>query len=145
MASRNIDTIRQAHQAFNQRDFDQGVASMSEDVTYHDRARGETYRGRDGFKEFMKSWVESFSDAEVAEPTYHDAGDTVIAEYVGRGVNDGAFGSLPPTEKELNLRMCEVLRFDEEGRVVSGNVYYDRLQMMTQLGHMEPAEAAPAR
>lgn len=34
---------------------------------------------------------------------------------------------------------------DDEGRVVSGNVYYDGLQRMTQLGHMEPAEAAPAR
>ncbi len=145
MTSRNMDTFRQAHRAFNQRNFDDAVATMSEDVVYHDRARGETYRGRDGFKEFMKSWVESFSDAKASEPTYHDAGDTVIAQFVGRGVNDGPLGSLPPTEKELNLHICEVLRFDDEGLVVSGNIYYDRLQMMTQLGHMEPAEAAPAR
>lgn len=144
MASPNVETFRQAHQAFNRRDFEDVVSRMSENVTYQDRARGETFQGRDGFKQFMQGWVEAFSDAEVTEAAYADAGDRVIAQFVGRGVNDGPLGPLPATGKEMKVPMCEILRFDESGRVVSGSIYYDQLSLMTQLGHMQPAEAAPA-
>ena len=41
--------------------------------------------------------------------------------------------------------MCEITRFDEQGRIVGGEIYYDQLTMLTQLGHMRAAEeTAPA-
>ena len=62
---------------------------------------------------------------------------------MGRGVNDGALGPLPATGREIDLPFCEIFGFDDEGQIVSGNIYYDQLTMMTQLGHIEPsAEAA---
>jgi hypothetical protein len=42
----------------------------------------------------------------------------------------------------MNLRFCEVLRFDQQGQLVSGTIYYDQLSMLTQLGHAQPMEAA---
>lgn len=145
MASPNVDTYRTAHQGFNRRDYDEVVSTMAEDFTYEDRARGITYRGHDGFKEFMQSWVEAFSNAKVTNPTYIDAGDTVFAQFVARGVNDGPLGDLPATERELDMPMCEFLRYDDEGRAVSGGIYYDQLTIMTQLGHIQQPEAAAAR
>ena len=144
MASKNVETFRAAHQAFNRRDFDAVVKAMAEDLAYHDRARGATFSGRDGFREFMQGWVTAFSNAEVSEPNYIDAGDTVIAEFIARGVNDGPLGPLPKTGRQMNLHFCEILRFDDKGQIVSGNLYYDQLSMMTQLGHAQPAEAAAA-
>ena len=38
MASRNAETFRALHQAFNRRDFDSVVGAMAEDVVYHDRS-----------------------------------------------------------------------------------------------------------
>ena len=143
MSSQNVETFRGAHQAFNSRDFDGVVSKMAESLTYRDQARNVTFTGRDGFKEFMQGWVKAFSNAEVSEPSYLDAGDTVIARFMARGLNDGAFGPLPETGREINVPFCELMRFDDDGQIVSGGIYYDQLTMMTQLGHIEPsAESA---
>ena len=143
MASQNVETFRAAHQAFNRRDFDAAVNKMAEDLDYRDQARNVTFTGRDGFKDFMQGWVGAFSDAEVSDPSYLDAGDTVIAQFIARGVNDGALVPLPATGRRIDVPFCEMFRFDDGGQIVSGGIYYDQLTMMTQLGPIEPsAEAA---
>ncbi len=142
MSSRNVETFKAAHRAFNSRDFDAVVNAMAENVIYQDRARDATYRGRAGFKEFMQSWVASFSDAQVTEPTYTDAGDTVIAQFVGRGVNDGPLGPLTATGRPVKFNFCEILHFNDTGQVISGDAYYDQLSILAQLGHApDPAKA----
>src|SRR5688572_6413558 len=145
MASRNVETFRAAHQAFNKRDFEAVVNVMTEDVIYQDRARGVTFEGRSGFREFMKGWVAAFSHAEVSGPKYTDAGNTVIAEFVARGTNDGPLGPLPMTGRSIQVPFCEIMTFDAKGQIVSGAAYYDQLSIMIQLGHAQPAEAAAAR
>ena len=144
MASRNVETFRAAHQAFNKRDFEAVLNVMTEDVIYQDRARGVTFEGRSGFRQFMEGWVAAFSNAEVSEPKYSDAGNTVIAEFVGRGTNDGPLGPLPMTGRSMQVPFCEIMTFNETGQIVSGAAYYDQLSIMIQLGHAQPAEAAPA-
>jgi steroid delta-isomerase-like uncharacterized protein len=133
-----------AHRAFNTRDFDAVVNLMAEDVVYQDRARDITFRGRSGFKEFMQGWVTSFSNAEVSEATYTDAGNTVIAQFVGRGVNDGPIGPLPATGKLIKFNYCEILRFNDKGQVISGDAYYDQLSMLIQLGHAQATQKGAA-
>jgi steroid delta-isomerase-like uncharacterized protein len=143
MASQNAETFRELHQAFNRRDFDGVVSKMAEGFTYRDQARNVTFTGRDGFKEFMEGWAGAFSNATVTDPSYLDAGDTVIAQFMARGVNDGPLGPLPATGREIDVPFCELMRFDDDGQIVSGGIYYDQLTMMIQLGHSEPsAEAA---
>ena len=144
MASRNVETFRAAHQAFNKRDFEAVVNAMTEDVVYHDRARGVTFEGRSGFRQFMQGWVAAFSNAEVSEPKYSDAGNTVIAEFVARGTNDGHLGPLPKTGRTMSVPFCEIMTFNEKGQIASGAAYYDQLSIMIQLGHAQPAEAAAA-
>ena len=144
MASQNVETFRALHQAFNTRDFDGVVSKMAEGFTYRDQARNVTFTGRDGFKEFMQGWADAFSNATVTDPTYLDAGDTVIAQFMARGVNDGAFGPLPETGREIDVPFCELMRFDDNGQIVSGGIYYDQLTMMTQLGHIEPSAKGAA-
>ena len=95
MASQNVEAFRALHEAFNRRDFDGVVSKMAEGFTYRDQARNVTFTGRNGFKEFMQGWAGAFSNAAVTDPSYLDASDTVIAQFMGQGVNDGAFGPLP--------------------------------------------------
>jgi steroid delta-isomerase-like uncharacterized protein len=144
MSSTNVERFRAAHQAFNRRDFDAIVNMMAEDFTYRDHARGITFNGRDGFREFMQAWVTALSNAEVYEPTYIDGGDVVVAEFIGQGINDGPLGPFPKTDKQMILDFCEMMRFNDEGQIVSGGIYYDQLSMMTQLGHAGHVEAAVA-
>ena len=144
MVSKNVEAFRAAHQAFNRRDFDAVVNLLTEDFSYEDRPRGVTFTGRTGFREFMQGWVAAFSNATVSEPTYIDGGKIVVAEFVGRGTNDGPLGPLPATGRPMNVRFCEIMRFNDQGQIVSGAAYYDQLSMMVQLGHAQPMGAAAA-
>ena len=144
MASKNVETFRAAHQAFNRRDFDACLAVLSENVVYQDNGRNMTIRGREGFRQFMEGWVIAFSDAEVSDPVYIDGGNTVVAQFIARGLNDGPFGSLPASGRQMQLPMCEVFRFDDNGQMISGSLYYDQLSLLTQLGHIQQPTGASA-
>jgi steroid delta-isomerase-like uncharacterized protein len=138
MASSNVETFKAAHEAFNRRDYDGVVDAMAAEMSYRDHAQNTTFQGKSGFKQFLQGLVAAFSNVQVAEATYIDAGDTVVAQFVNRGTNDGPLGPLPATGKPLELHLCEILRFDAEGHIVSGELYYDRLSIMAQLGHSNP-------
>lgn len=142
MASSNVDKFKEAHEAFNRRDYDSVVSAMANELSYRDHAQNTTFRGRDGFKQFLQGLVAAFSNIQVVEATYIDAGDTVIAQFINRGTNDGPLGPLPSTGKRLELSLCEILRFDDNGRIISGELYYDQLSIFAQLGH---AKATPQK
>lgn len=146
MVSSNVETFKQAHQAFNHRDYDDVVNAMTAGVAYRDHAQNTTFQGRAAFKQFLQGLVAAFSNVQVTQAIYIDAGDTVIAQFINRGTNDGPLGPLPATGKPLELYLCEILHFDANGQIASGELYYDQLSIFAQLGHanVAPQKGAPA-
>jgi steroid delta-isomerase-like uncharacterized protein len=144
MASKNVETMRAAHESWNRRDFDATVSAMAANISYTDHARGLTLRTRDEFKNFVMGWAQAFPDAKITQASYLDAGDTVIAQFTAAGTNSGPFGSFPPTGRPMSLPFCEICRFDASGRVISGGIYYDQFTLLTQLGHAKQTAAAGA-
>jgi len=144
VASRNVQTFKGAHEAFNRRDFDSVVSVMAEDMAYRNHAQNVTFRGRDGFKQFLQGFVAAFSDIQVSEPAYIDAGEIVISQFINRGINDGPLGPLPATGRPLELSLCEIFRFNDNGQIMSGDLYYDQLSLLVQLGHAPAPEASSA-
>lgn len=142
MASSNVETFKRAHEAFNHRDYDGVVNTMAAGLSYRDHAQNTTFQGREGFKHLLQGLVAAFPNIQVTEATYIDAGDTVIAQFINRGTNDGPLGPLPATGKPLELHLCEIMRFDANGQIVSGELYYDQLSIFAQLGH---ADVAPSK
>ena len=137
MASKNTETAWALFEGFNSRDFDASLRAVSEDVVVEDRATGVTRTGPSGFRQFMQEWVDAFSNAECVNLELIDGGDIVVAEFIGRGVNDGPLGPLPASGKPMNHRFCEILKFNEQGQLVALTVYYDQLSMLAQLGHAQ--------
>ena len=134
MGFRNVDIYRAGHEAFNRRDFDAMVSEYAERIRWVDRARGLTFRTPQEFKDdFLAGWIQASSDCEVTEARYTDAGETVVARFIGRGTNDGPLGPFPATGKEWMLPICEMWHFDAHGRVVGGEIYYDQVSLLTQL------------
>jgi len=74
------------------------------------------------FIDWLQDWVNAFSDAAVSEPRYID----------------GPLGNLPATGHRLDLGFCELLHYDASGRIASGEMCYDSMTMLVQLGHMNP-------
>ncbi len=137
----NIETIKQAHQNFNRHDMESAAKNVAENITYRDHARGVVFNNRQEFIENLEGWKKGFSDARIAEPTYIDGGDKVVALFTSRGTNDGPFGDFPSTDKKIEAPVCEVLHFNKDGKIITGEIYYDRMTMLEQLGHAREALA----
>jgi hypothetical protein len=144
VSAANVSTFRSAHEEFNRREFDSLLKRLAPSFTYRDHARGLSFDGREGFREFMNGWITGFSNAQVSEATYLDAGDVVIAQFQARGTHNGALGPLTATGRAIDLPMCELIRFNDQGEIVSGGMYYDQLSMLGQLGMAQTPGAANA-
>ncbi|HJT93017.1 MAG TPA: ester cyclase [Mycobacterium sp.] len=134
----NVDKYRSAHQAFNRRDWTTLLQSFAPDASYADQARGITFKNSQELVDYLRAnWVAAFSDAAVAEASYIDAGNHVIAQFTAAGTNDGAFGPMPRTGRRVSTQFCEIMRFNAAGQIISGSLYYDLVTILVQLGHME--------
>jgi steroid delta-isomerase-like uncharacterized protein len=144
MMSMNVATHRAGHEAFNRRDFDAMVQDYAESIVWTDRARNLTFRTPQEFKTvFLPGWVQSSTDIQVREPRYIDAGQTVLCTFTVVGTHDGPLGPFPATNKRFALPLCEMWHFDSSGRVIGGDLYYDQVSLLLQLGLMpQPAAAA---
>ena len=137
MASTNVETYRAGHQAFNQRDFEAMTKHYADSIAWTDHPQGRTFQTPQEFKDdFLAGWVMSSSDIQITDPHYLDAGQTVVCTFTAIGAQDGPLGPFSPTGKEFTLPLCEMWHFDSSGRVVGGDLYYDQVSLLTQLGLM---------
>jgi steroid delta-isomerase-like uncharacterized protein len=143
MTSRNVETYRAGHEAFNQRDFEAMSKQYADSITWTDRARGLTFRTPQEFRDaFLAGWVGAASDIRITDPRYIDAGQTVVCTFTAVGTHDGPLGPFPATGKEFALALCEMWHFDSSGAVVGGDLYYDQVSLLMQLGLMPQPAAA---
>jgi steroid delta-isomerase-like uncharacterized protein len=136
MATRNVEIVRAAHDSWNRRDFDGLVRDMDDNIVYNDKARNLTLNGKQKFTEWARAWAKAFSDGRIVNATYTDAGDVVVAEFTVEGTNDGSFNGLAPTGRRMTFAVCEITHVNN-GRSVSGRMYYDLYTLLTQLGHIQ--------
>ena len=69
MASKNVETLRAAHESWNRRDFQGIVRNAAEDLVYTDHARALSLNNRDKFREWTESWAKAFSDGRITNPS----------------------------------------------------------------------------
>lgn len=134
MASKNVKTAFAQYEAFNKRDLDAAVSGLAEDVVWEDHGRGATYKGRAEFKQSLQEWIDGFSDGQGTDLRAIDAGDKVIVQFTGVGTNDGQMGPVPATGRRASVPFVDIHIFDDKGRVIRGETYFDMLSFMVQLG-----------
>jgi len=123
--------------AWERRDFDACGAQLGGDVVFNDWPRVQVVKGQDAVRDWYASWATAFPDAVAGATVVAASDDTVAVEGLFAGTNTANFGPLPPTGKAVSLPWANVLRFDDDGRIVGGSAYYDQLSLLVQLGHIE--------
>ena len=143
MTASNVERHRAGHQAFNQRDFESMTKHYADSIAWTDHSQGRTFRTPQEFRDdFLAGWVTASSDIRVTGPRYLDAGPAVVCTFRVEGTQDGPLGPFPATGKQFALALCELWYFDPDGRVVGGDLYYDQVSLLTQLGLLpQPASA----
>ncbi|MGN9906206.1 ester cyclase [Phytohabitans sp. LJ34] len=134
----NVETHRATMEAFNNRDWAAAAGPMREDAIYTDHPRGESVKGPVELVDWMKEWAAGFSDGRSVDHRFIDGGDYTVCLFRAQGTNDGPMGPLPATGRRIDVPFCEVFHYDSDGKIVSGEMFYDVMTMMVQLGHAEP-------
>lgn len=130
---------------WNDRAFDQLARLAADDIECVNVPFNTTYRGANGYREFMQGWATAFPDgrAEIRRVTADENGAAV--EYTGRGTHTGPLvtptGTIPPTGRAGELDLCDVVEI-QQGRVRRVRSYYDTATLLRQLGVLEPASGA---
>jgi steroid delta-isomerase-like uncharacterized protein len=143
-AADNVALARALYDAFNRGDLDAALALAAPDVEVVNVGWGVTYRGHDGFREFMQGWktMDPNSRVEVVRQLAGEEG--VTNESVFHATHTGPIrppmGEIPPTGKTVAIPICEVWRI-RDGKLVSLINYADGVTIMAQLGLL-PAPAA---
>jgi steroid delta-isomerase-like uncharacterized protein len=138
MTTKNAQTATAQVEAFNRRDLDAQVSGYADTFTMTDHARGITLNSREEVKSWMGEWIGASSDAQVGVIEIIDAGGVVVSVLEMEGTNDGPMGSMPPSGKRFSTRGVQILHFDEEGRIVAHDNFFDQLSILAQLGFAEP-------
>lgn len=138
MESKNVATLRAAHDAFSAHDCARSAATVAgANFTLVDHGRGMTLSSREEMQAWLEGFVASSSDIRIVDQHYIDAGEWVTARFRAVGVQDGPLPpNFPASGKPYSLDVCEVWHFGPDGKADEGHNYSDGMGFLMQLGHL---------
>ena len=129
------DAFERGTRTFNAHDIDGFREVLADDVIFQAPGgmRGE---GKAACAEFFGGWFTAFPDAHVEVHNVCFIDDIAVEEGTFTGTHQGILqtpaGDIPPTGRSVAIDYIQVLRF-RDGKHVSFNLVFDRLQMLEQL------------
>ncbi len=136
------DVADRSSEAFNAHDEKKMNALTAPDAKF--TAPGDvSLQGREPSIGYAMAWLNAFPDARLIVRNQIVAGPWVVEEFTFEGTHTATLkaptGDVPATNKKLAGRGVQVLRIEND-MVAETNLYFDQVQMLTQLGLM-PAPA----
>jgi steroid delta-isomerase-like uncharacterized protein len=139
--------VERGVEAWRARDAEAFAALYGEDSTIS-APGGMELRGPEGAKMFMAGWTAAFPDNDVEILIRHECGSIVVEEGIFSGTHTGDLVTpdgqvIPATGKSVRAPYVDV--FEVEGDIVKRErLFFDRLELLTQLGVVPEPEVAPA-
>jgi predicted ester cyclase len=119
-------------------------------ATYADDAVLETpdagrFEGGEQVTGYVMVWLRAFPDAQQTIVNQLVSGNWIVSEFSMSGTHTGTLespdGDIPPTNRRGTARGVQIQRV-EGGKIAEEHLYFDQLEILTQLGLLpEPATA----
>lgn len=94
---------------------------------------------------YAMEWINAFPDARITVHNELVAGDWIVQEFTFEGTHtapmQSPMGEISPTNRPLKGRAVQIFRVDGD-TVVDTRLYFDQVQVMTQLGLMPESAIA---
>lgn len=121
---------------FDDRDLSDPYAYWSDDSVDHFLAAGESVSGAPALAEWFSRLFAAVPDWRLeVENVVDDGDDQVVVQWTGTGTFTGApFLGIQSTGRRIELRGCDVIRLDADGRIASNTIYYDGAAFARQVG-----------
>ena len=146
-AQDNATVARSHFDAFNARDIEKGLALATTDVKWINIPFNANFSGYAGYREFHNNWTTAMPDCKVEIVNVVGGDDWTVVEFIARGTHTGMLagpqGPIPPTQKKLDLKVCQLLRI-KDGLISEARVYFDAATMLRQFGLL-PTTTSPGQ
>ena len=135
---------QEANDAFNAHD-EQRIRDTYAENTVFEAPGGVRTEGADAATDYAMVWLRAFPDARIEVQNQVVAGDWIVEEFTFEGTHKeplaGPGGEIPATGRSVTGHGCQISRI-ENGKIAEGRLYFDQVEVLTQLGLMpEPATA----
>ena len=111
------------------------VEMYHEDVAYHGSA-GEEITGRDGLLAMISGYFTAMPDIKAQVEDVVGEGDRVFTRVRLSGTNTGEFMGKPASGRRVDIGWLMTVARLQDGKVVEEWEVFDRLDMLSQLGHV---------
>jgi ketosteroid isomerase-like protein len=137
--------VEKAYDSWNSKDRQGWLAFCDEDTVFKGPG-GVGGRGPDGGQMFWSLWQDAFPDNRAEITVGVVEGNEAMQESVFSGTHTGVLhapgGDIPGTGKQVSIPYALAVSF-QDGKWTSFRIYFDLLELLTQLGVMPEAAASP--
>ena len=124
---------RKLYELLNDGDIEGFGALLADDFVEHEETPGLAPT-REGVMEFFRMYRAAFPNLRFDPEDVLASGDKVVTRVRATGTHGGEFMGVPPTGKNVDLQLIDIMRFDGDGLVAEHWGVVDMLAMMQQLG-----------
>jgi steroid delta-isomerase-like uncharacterized protein len=141
----SLRITQEALDAFNAHDEERIRAGYAPNAVFE--APGDIrLEGPEAITDYAMGWLAAFPDARVTVDEQIEAGEWVVYRCVFEGTHENAMqtpeGEVPATHRRVKGRAAELCRV-ENGKIAAEYLYYDQMEILTQLG-LVPETSATA-
>jgi steroid delta-isomerase-like uncharacterized protein len=127
----------EVYRRFGRNDFQGVLELVTDDIEATIIPFGQTFKGKDGFMQFMHGFKDAFPDMDIHIDNQIIGDGQIVNEISTTVKHTGPLqtpaGVVPPTGKTVNFTACEVWGV-RDGKVASLRNYQDAASLMRQLG-----------
>jgi steroid delta-isomerase-like uncharacterized protein len=129
----NAATMRSAYERISAGDISGFADLVSDDFVEHEEVPGLPAT-KDGMLEYFGLLLSAFPDMRMDVEDLLADGDKTVARVRITATHGGEFMGVPPTGKQVQIQLIDVMRFDGDGLVCEHWGVADMLSLMQQLG-----------
>lgn len=135
------ETMRRAYALISEGDIDGFGALVAADFVEHEELPGLTPT-KEGVLELFRGYRAAFPDLRMDPDEVIASGATTVARVTATGTQDGEFMGMPASGRRVEVRLIDIMRWDDTGLVAEHWGVMDMLSMLQQLGAIP--QGAPA-
>jgi steroid delta-isomerase-like uncharacterized protein len=136
----NAELVRSVFECLNRHDVSPLRAVWAEDVV--ERFPDETCHGADAITNYLERTFAAMPDFHMEIRALAEDGEHVFVRWQLTGTHTGAFNGLEPTGRSIAVDGMDHFEL-REGRMISGFVVFDQMQIARALGVLPP-DGSPA-
>ena len=132
---------------FDERDLSDPYRYWTDESIDHFLAAGRSVRGAEALAQWFRDLFAAVPDWKLEVENVVDDGDRqVVVQWHATGTFSGApFLGIEPNGRALDIRGVDVIRVDENFKVVTNTVYYDAAEYARQIGMLPARDSAADR